>query len=804
MQKALRSLSVALLAISFIVMAPIAARAQTAAAPSVAGLFSLSQADAPIQWAENIFLGKSAPDQETFLNCQNCSNNNASGVVQTGLQTILSMYSNGMLVLGSFMLLYYLLKNVAETAHTGKPGGRINTLWGPIRMVLAIGLLVPLPSGLNSGQYIVINIAKEGSALASNAWNAFGNTIVQASQGVFAQAQPSGQDQVVQTLLQNYVCELYYNAELSGAHITDASQTVVETTSTVGNQTVISFGNASDAVICGSISYPTPLSASNASNPDAAVYAAVLQGQYDALQAAKTTLKTMAANFVSTYYPPNVQPSSFTAPSNADIQQAINTYNQTLVTAASKGLQAASGQIQAALTSSNPLGWLSAGSFFLTVARLQNAVISAANTAPHVIGPDLDTLSMLSSSGLTRATHDLGAADSNAAAIEAGIADTQVQLATGPSAIYRDVANAIGMVRDIETVVPAGGSSGTVPQFVLQGTLIGTTNVTTGSKFGEFIEKITGAVLNVLPGGSLLAGNALSGFPLTALQNLGFDCIKSAVAIYAVGVTGGLFSSGISSLAVMFGSILFAPGVMLAYVLPVLPFIRFLFAIFGWILAYAEAVVSVPVFALAHLNPEGEGLVPQETRQGYLLLLQLLFRPLLIVAGLILALLLMNGMFDFLNAVWMQTVIGANGTVTVNPTTGMVTADIGAFGKIVYGVIYAAITYGICNTCFKAVDYVPNHALRWIGSSSDGYSSGHNEHAPHLETAALATAALGRQFGSSAATTGGQVSRTVGRQVGGALRKGLASAFKGKGGGATPPAAPPGVTAGSGSTTKPP
>ena len=70
-------------------------------------------------------------------------------MIQSALQHALSIYSGAVLVLAGMILLYHLLGMVAETAHTGKPMGRANQIYAPIRLVLAIGLLVPMAGGLN-------------------------------------------------------------------------------------------------------------------------------------------------------------------------------------------------------------------------------------------------------------------------------------------------------------------------------------------------------------------------------------------------------------------------------------------------------------------------------------------------------------------------------------------------------------------------------------------------------------------------------------------------------------------------------
>jgi hypothetical protein len=53
--------------------------------------------------------------------------------------------------------------------------------------------------------------------------------------------------------------------------------------------------------------------------------------------------------------------------------------------------------------------------------------------------------------------------------------------------------------------------------------------------------------------------------------------------------------------------------------------------------------------------------------------------------------------------------------------------------------------------CFKAIDHIPNHAMRWMGGQSDGHSS---DHGPHIGEAIAATAYAGKQIGQSVGSMG--------------------------------------------------
>jgi len=100
------------------------------------------------------------------------------GGLQAALINCLGVYSYSMLIIGAIVLFYHLTAMVVETAHHGVVmGRRANQVWAPIRLVIAVGLMVPYNTGLNSGQYIILEVAAWGSNLASNIWAVFVSTL---------------------------------------------------------------------------------------------------------------------------------------------------------------------------------------------------------------------------------------------------------------------------------------------------------------------------------------------------------------------------------------------------------------------------------------------------------------------------------------------------------------------------------------------------------------------------------------------------------------------------------------------------
>ncbi|MCM2342984.1 MAG: type IV secretion protein DotA, partial [Alphaproteobacteria bacterium] len=91
-----------------------------------------------------------------------------------GLHAMLQVYSIGLLVIAMVIFSYFAVAILLETAESGTPfGRRFNALWAPVRMVMAIALLMPIANGLNAAQYVVLYAAKWGSGFATNGWNLF-------------------------------------------------------------------------------------------------------------------------------------------------------------------------------------------------------------------------------------------------------------------------------------------------------------------------------------------------------------------------------------------------------------------------------------------------------------------------------------------------------------------------------------------------------------------------------------------------------------------------------------------------------
>ena len=160
--------------------------------------------------------------------------------------------------------------------------------------------------------------------------------------------------------------------------------------------------------------------------------------------------------------------------------------------------------------------------------------------------------------------------------------------------------------------------------------------------------------------------------------------------------------------------ILLIAGVMLTFVLPLIPFIRFLFGILTWLMTVVEAFLAITVFAAAHVTRgEGNQLMTSVTRSGWLFLPGLVLRPALMLFGFVLGYWVFVAGVNILNGVFVSYLRDTDELV-----------GIGLVGFITMTVVYVFICYTLMNMAFKLIDILPNVVMEWIGGRGAGAAGG--------------------------------------------------------------------------------
>jgi hypothetical protein len=151
------------------------------------------------------------------------------------------------------------------------------------------------------------------------------------------------------------------------------------------------------------------------------------------------------------------------------------------------------------------------------------------------------------------------------------------------------------------------------------------------------------------------------------------------------------------------GSVMLAAGMLLAYVLPILPGVFWIFGVVAWVVLVFEAVVAAPLWGLAHIRLDGEGIAGPAGQTGYELFFNIAVRPALMVIGFFVALVI----FQFGNALVIAMFLPA-----MKFTAAGHSALIGA---AVWSLMAACTSIGIGFVCFCFTTSIADNVPRWLG-----------------------------------------------------------------------------------------
>ncbi len=225
--------------------------------------------------------------------------------------------------------------------------------------------------------------------------------------------------------------------------------------------------------------------------------------------------------------------------------------------------------------------------------------------------------------------------------------------------------------------------------------------------------------------------------PLAMLSSTGKGMVDASIRNLFAGVVGqgvgdllgdnffGITAKAASGFIVQLSLITLSIGFMLYYVLPLMPFIYFFFAFGGWIKSIFEAVVAMPIWALAHIKIDGNGLPGPLATNGYFLLFEIFLRPTLIIFGLLASISLFSALVNVLHDVFHILTLSASGydmeaEVFASPILAGGAGSAMQFwqspiDELFYTIIYTIIVYMLGLSSFKLIDQVPNNIMRWMG-----------------------------------------------------------------------------------------
>lgn len=655
-----------------------------------------------------------------------------NGVV-TGFQKMMALYSMAMLVVAGFILLYIITFAIAETAHSGRfGGGDFNQIWAPIRLVVAIGLLVPLPmdggyNGYNSGQFIVMKIAEWGSGMADSLWIPFATSLGE-NRRVLAVPGAAPAGPAVRGVLVNEFCLARHNAildKLGLAPSPDSPERVQRVQTNDSRRTTIYYttGVSDTKGYCGVTSYeraadPGLLASLFTSGTFSFVGNDILRDINAAYASMRADVQSLAEELNGDNYIRLTDAMPATGTEDAiktllltRFVSIVENYQNNVATAINKAQDSAGDAAAKALsTEIKDAGWAGAPMWFNTIARMNAEIMSASRAVPSSSLPDF---------GVASTATTTNSPDQLTTNVMQGVVALQRLLNNLPANMASAGISATQGVNTIGVVKTTSVTDGFTSPGTMQN-MMGDGSAVIGQVLSVVFSTSLGGPFAYLGTGVNTQLSQIN--PLAELAAIGDWILNKSLFMMTVAFGGPTLASffpnssivnmalGVSAFLFMIGIATFAVGVTLFYMLPLLPFIRFLVAIAGWLMSVLEAIIAIPLLSIAHLSMKGSGISGDMARSGYMMIFSIFLRPALLIVGMVAALMMFTVSIGILNDLYKGAVIGFRSTAVGEANGGLST--------IIYTIIYCIAAYGLCNQSFKLIEVIPNQAMMWINGQA--------------------------------------------------------------------------------------
>jgi conjugal transfer/type IV secretion protein DotA/TraY len=621
------------------------------------------------------------------------------------LGEVIGIFNGILLVFAAVLLSYTLIAGTMQTAHDGEMlGKRWSSMWLPLRTSIGVAAMVPLPSGYCIIQYIVMWMVLQGIGAANLMWSTFATKVNSTAQMAMSHDYKATNDMAANTLRQ-MTCIAVVNGSIGKAKaaaqaegrtyhgfepiaptMAGATSLPPSTGDMSGAAEIMNASNAEQeglANSCGTYSISMPRNATaNSSNQLAALFGGSEQlNQFSASMnsahmRAHTTLQAeMQAIAQGLYEKKETDQGGIThQQAQTRYTAAVNSYNQKIQAAVNAGVANISQENEVTKNATRD-GWALAGAFYMKLIKIQQAMADEIQRVPETTPPT-------------------------------GKLPTVFQAEVGPH--LKDVegilrksrfTDTLGVLQQASDDINAGETGSTYQKWIKDSFAKG------GLSDTKYLFDI-GASKNIILA-LADAGHRLMNIAVTSNLTLaGFAALgDSKAAGFGLGVGAAIQVLQVLLLPI-FGALLGAAAV-LAFVIPMTPFIIWMGVILGWLIMVVEAIIAAPMWILAHLYPDGDGIVGQ-AGQGYSLVFALFLRPPLAILGLLFSMAIINPFGSLIvEAYWSVAAIS-------NGQPGILTPIWYAASVV----LFASLILGFINKAFGLIHVIPDQIFKWMGGPS--------------------------------------------------------------------------------------
>ena len=622
-------------------------------------------------------------------------------------QSILGVFDSALFAVVAIIGVYSLMMGITEAAHDGVPLGKRYSKWMPFRIVAAGAFLAPVSNGISIVQAIFLWIAGMGVGLADNVWST-GTQYLLTSGPAVVYSMDTGTD-LAKNALHSLVCQAWVNnnyyylaqgkqTDQNGNPLASPPSNWITENPTSGTFTItnpqssgygsyfgaspggsvttnvtegISFDGTTGTGIppqaCGAFSYSY-----DSSTPGSSLMSSA---QANALKQMLGTLAPLANAIVGTPTATGTPASGApTLPDPAPLFQAVNNYQNAVAKAAAS--VASQGSNSAALnqwqSQAKNGGWLTMGAFYYAFTHQNEALSRLVSRRWSYQGVALDSFADIPGNGTFSLKNVLSSVDGYTKILDqagnfAGNPPTPSQMATASG----EASNGTSAWGNVLTIL-SGPMTGLITSFATMTTENGDPLLTLQS-FGNTV---------IVAGETILMGSTGLLAAVGAQKGVSNGVSHIPVIGGVIGAVGGAISgaeTGVLKIVVpvilMISVPLIVLGAGLAYITPTLPFIYITFGTLWWVLFLIEGMVAIPLWGIAHAQPEGEGFLSQEARTGYLHLLHIFLKPVFMVFGFFASFMLLEAL--------MTLVTNGFGSMVSGITAGSFTGIVGMISLLV-------------------------------------------------------------------------------------------------------------------------
>jgi hypothetical protein len=653
----------------------------------------------------------------------------ANGTVDSSsaslMMVLLQSFSTVALSIGTVIMVYTIFVGTIGTAHEGEPlGKKLSTLWTPLRGGMAVGMLIPTAKGLNILMVFIL-AGVSGSVSLANYLTSQSFDFLKESGGQIAVSAPPSMRANIEDVSKQALKTLagqHFMAYKMDHEFSDGLYKVYPPADE-SNQYVIAFQPPDEASAdegdMGTIKIPCTTTGGDE----------VCKARTNALISLIDELIPEARNMaVSVLTEQEIEYAGAPTPREIDtdaLMSATDRYVSTVTPYISQIIADADPEFQEGLETfaeqASTDGWMMLGSYYWTVSRFTEHTNELAGNLPTTTQANYARL-------LTTTWED-----------------------PAFSALWR-----LSSERAEEALNARYDAAQT-----------GTDSA--WDKFNNMFNKYIGN--NAI---NALASVFTNGDPVVAISNFGHWILVGSEGLVAFAIMGDTIASGVegasestwgdlvgagtigkairtaaewaAKITVVFCGTLGVFGLFAAFYIPALPWILWMSAVIGWLILIVETLFAAPLWAVGHLIPEGEGMAGMHGRQGYMLMLGVLARPPLMVAG-------------FFSSIIIFTAIGhviglSFGVFNASVTSGNFVGPVTILAQIVI-VIGTMIVFS--HKVFGLITHLPENVTKWIG----GQASSLGEHNDESRVRGYAMVA-----GGTGARTASNMAKGIGAGVG--------------------------------------